>query len=82
MAPAISREYYLREKGGRIPLDLSSCVVPSAATRRLLALRNYGTKRFADVVENAIRVADGGVPVHHFMARSIRGFLDGYRRIR
>jgi len=76
---AISREYYLREKGGRIPLDLSSCVVPSAADSWLLALRNYGTKRFADVVENAIRVADGGFPVHHFMARSIRGFLDGYR---
>ena len=77
---AISLEYFLREKHGTIPADLSRCVVPAAADAWLLALRNYGTLRFSDVAADAIRLAEGGFPVHHFMAHSIRTFLEGYRR--
>ena len=77
---AVSLEYFVRERGGRIPPDLSRCVVPAAADAWLVALRNYGTMRFSDVATDAIRLAEEGFPVHHFMARSIKTFLEGYRR--
>ncbi len=76
---AISRDYFMREKQGRIGLGLAACVVPSAADAWLSALRQYGTKTFGEVAESAIRIAHDGFPVHHFMARSIAGFLNNYR---
>ena len=76
---AISRDYFMREKQGRIGLGLTACVVPSAADAWLSALRQYGTKTFGEVAESAIRIAHDGFPVHHFMARSIAGFLNNYR---
>ena len=76
---AISRDYFIREKQGRIGLGLAACVVPSAPAAWLSALRRYGTKTFGEVASDAIRIARDGFPVHHFMARSIRGFLNNYR---
>jgi len=77
---AITLDYFLKEKGGKIPADLSRCVVPAAADAWLLALRNYGTMRFGEVAADAIRLADGGFPVHHFMAHSIKTLVESYRR--
>lgn len=76
---AASLDYFLKEKGGRIPTDLSRCVVPAAADAWLLALRSYGTRTFAEVAADAIQLAAEGFPVHHFMARSIREFLGTYQ---
>ncbi len=76
---AASLDYFLREKGGRIPHDLSRTVIPSAADAWLLTLRDYGTRRFGEVAADAIRLAEDGFPVHHFMASSIREFLATYR---
>jgi len=76
---AMTLDYFLHEKHGTIPDDLSRCVMPAAADAWLLALRNYGTMRFADVAADAIRFAADGFPVHHFMTHSIRGFIDNYR---
>jgi gamma-glutamyltranspeptidase/glutathione hydrolase len=77
---AITLEYFVKERGGKIPGDLSRCIVPAAADAWLVALSNYGTMRFSDVAADAIRLAEDGFPVHHFMAHSIKTFLDGYRR--
>jgi len=77
---AATLEYFLNEKQGTIPDDLTRCVVPAAAAAWLLALRNYGTMRFGEVAADAISLAAEGFPVYHFMARSIQTNVAGYRK--
>ena len=77
---AITLDYFVRERGGKIPADMSRCVVPAAADAWLSALRNYGTMRFSEVATDAIRLAAEGFPVHHFMAHSLMTMVEGYRR--
>ena len=59
---------------------LLPAVVPGAFDAWMLLLRDHGTWRLADVLEPAIRYADGGVPVVPPMMRTIASTADLFRR--
>lgn len=57
--------------GGIIPsYGLLSAIVPSAVDSLLLALENYGTLRFAEVIQPAIELAQG-FPLNSTLERSL-----------
>ena len=78
IAPAkATRNMYIGPDGKLIPNDdvtssvigYRSVAVPGTVAGLELALRTYGTMKLADVMEPAIRLAEGGFPVSESLAR-------------
>jgi len=67
------------EKSGLVRKWPLQSIVPAAFDAWITALRDYGTMRFAEVVEPALEFAEEGFPVHSFMQITIKHFLENYR---
>ncbi len=57
---AASCELFQSQHGGQIPKGILRTVVPAAPDAWLVALRDYGTMSFGDVVASAIHLARDG----------------------
>jgi len=64
----------------RIPEGFRFAVVPAAAAAWLTALERYGTLSFGRVAGAAIGWAEGGFPMHPFMAYNLARDAEAYRR--
>ncbi len=60
------------QHGGTIPKGILRTVVPAAPDAWLVALREYGTMSFGDVVQSAIRFARDGFAMYPLMADTLR----------
>ena len=69
---AASVEYFRKHHGGRIPLGVERCITPAAPDAWIMALREFGTMSLADVMQDAITLAEQGFPMHHFMAANLK----------
>jgi gamma-glutamyltranspeptidase/glutathione hydrolase len=71
---AASCELFQSQHGGQIPKGILRTVVPAAPDAWLVALRDYGTMSFGDVVASAIRLARDGFAMYPLMADTLRFF--------
>jgi gamma-glutamyltranspeptidase/glutathione hydrolase len=69
---AASVEYFRGRCGGRIPLGVLRCITPGSPDAWITALEEYGTMTLAEVMEEPIRLAAEGFPMHPFMASNVR----------
>src|SRR5712691_6036915 len=69
---AASVEYFQKHHGGRIPAGVERCVTPAAPDAWITALQEFGTMSLADVMADAITLAERGFPMHHFMAGNLK----------
>ena len=76
---AASLDFFVAEHGGEIPIGVLRTVVPGAPDANILALERFGTMRFADVAEAAIRYAKDGFSMHPLMTSYIEEYEDNYR---
>lgn len=76
---ALSAEYFRTNHGGRVPKGILNTVVPAAPDIWLTALEQFGTMRFAEVAEAAIRFARNGFPMYPLMAEVLKLHLPEYR---
>jgi gamma-glutamyltranspeptidase/glutathione hydrolase len=77
---ALDPELFQREHGGSIPESILRVVVPAAPDAWITALELYGTMRFGEVAQAAIRFAGEGFVMYPLMAKLIAEHADGYRR--
>jgi len=68
---ATDPDRFTRENGGHIPESILRTVVPAAPDAWITALSRFGTMKFGDVVQAAIRFADEGFPVYPLLADMI-----------
>jgi gamma-glutamyltranspeptidase/glutathione hydrolase len=69
---AASVEYFQKHHGGRIPVGVERCITPAAPDAWITALEKFGTMSLADVMADAITLAERGFPMHHFMAGNLK----------
>src|SRR5262249_38059763 len=69
---AASIEYFRERHNGHIPVGVERCITPAAPDAWITALRRFGTMSLADVMEDAITLAERGFPMHHFMASNLK----------
>ncbi|GIX49758.1 MAG: gamma-glutamyltranspeptidase [Candidatus Tectimicrobiota bacterium] len=69
---AASVAFFQEHCGGRIPLGVLRCVTPAAPDAWLTALERYGTLSLAEVMAEAVALAEEGFPMHPFMAANLR----------
>ena len=75
-----SLEHFLETQGGSIPDGLLRTVVPGAPDAWITALERYGTMRFAEVAQAAIRLARDGFVMYPSMAENIDRHASQYGR--
>jgi gamma-glutamyltranspeptidase / glutathione hydrolase len=68
---ATDPDRFIRENGGAIPESILRTVVPAAPDAWITALSRFGTMKFGDVAQAAIRFADEGFPVYPLLADMI-----------
>ena len=68
---ATDPDRFTRENGGHIPENILRTVVPAAPDAWITALTRFGTMKFGDVAQAAIRFADEGFPVYPLLADMI-----------
>src|SRR5712691_6448789 len=69
---AASVEYFQQRHGGGIPVGVERSITPGAPDAWITALWEFGTMSLADVMEDAIILAERGFPMHHFMASNLK----------
>jgi gamma-glutamyltranspeptidase/glutathione hydrolase len=69
---AASVAYFHEHCGGRIPTGVWRCITPGAPDAWLTALAEYGSMSLAEVMQEAISLAEDGFPMHPFMAANLR----------
>src|SRR5262245_1091531 len=69
---AASVEYFSWHCGGKIPLGVLRCITPGSPDAWIAALQEFGTMSLGEVMEEAIRLAAEGFPMHPFMAANVR----------
>jgi gamma-glutamyltranspeptidase/glutathione hydrolase len=77
---ALDPAVFMNRHGGKLPIGVLRTVVPSAPDAWLTALSRFGTMRFADIVEPAIRYARDGFHMHALMAQTLREKAEDYGR--
>jgi len=77
---ALDPAVFVNRHGGKLPIGVLRTVVPSAPDAWLTALSRFGTMRFADIVEPAIRYARDGFHMHALMAQTLREKAVDYGR--
>lgn len=75
-----SIDFYLEHENGEIPLGVRRSVVPGAPDGWLTALARYGRLSFAEVVQPAIELCDGGFPVYPSLHRNLTREADQLSR--
>jgi gamma-glutamyltranspeptidase/glutathione hydrolase len=68
---ATDPDRFTRDNGGHIPENILRTVVPAAPDAWITALSRFGTMKFGDVAQAAIRFADEGFPVYPLLADMI-----------
>src|SRR5258708_8659177 len=68
---ATDPDRFTGENGGHLAENLLRAVVPAAPDAWITALSRFGTMKFGDVVQAAIRFADEGFPVYPLLADMI-----------
>ena len=66
---AASVEYFQKHCGGKIPNGVLRCITPGSPDAWITALEEYGTMSLAEVMQDAMTLAERGFPMHPFMAR-------------
>ena len=69
---AASVAYFKEQCGGKIPPGVLRCITPGSPDAWITALERYGTLSLAEVMEEALRLAAEGFPMHPFMASNLR----------
>ncbi|MEE8302676.1 MAG: gamma-glutamyltransferase, partial [Candidatus Tectomicrobia bacterium] len=69
---AANIEYFQQHYDGKIPLGVLRCVTPGGPDAWITALEEYGTLSLADVMQEPIRLAAEGFPMHPFMAENLK----------
>jgi len=69
---AASVAYFQKHHDGRIPVGVERCITPGAPDAWITALQEFGTMSLADVMADAITLAERGFPMHHFMAGNLQ----------
>lgn len=64
-------EHFVEHEGGAIPVGVKRSVVPGAPDAWLTALARYGKLTFAEVVQPAIELCEGGFVVYPSLHRNI-----------
>ena len=77
---AAKLDIFLREHNGTIPAGVRRSVMPAAPDAWITALSHYGTMRFGDVAEAAIRYARDGFSMHPTYQGTIESAQEGYAR--
>lgn len=75
---AASLSYFTDKCEGKIPIGIERSVVPAAPDAWITALLRFGTMRFSDVTQSAIRCALEGIPVHPVMSEFMERYKDNY----
>ncbi|HEY6718354.1 MAG TPA: gamma-glutamyltransferase, partial [Reyranella sp.] len=68
---ATDPDRFTGENGGHIPESILRTVVPAAPDAWITALSRFGTMKFGEVAQAAIRFADEGFPVYPLLADMI-----------
>src|ERR1043166_9480459 len=76
---AVTRDYFQKRHGGKIPSGILRTVVPAAPDAWITALKRYGTMGFGEVAASAIAFARDGFPVYPLMAEIIAEHEAEYR---
>lgn len=71
---------FIKRHGGRMPPGILRTVIPAAPYAWLAALEKFGTMRFGEVAQAAIRLAREGFAMHWLMAGFIAEHEEDYRR--
>lgn len=69
-------EHFLEHENGEIPYGVKRSIVPGAPDAWLTALARYGTMTFAEVVQPAIELCEGGFVVYEVLYKGIATALD------
>jgi gamma-glutamyltranspeptidase/glutathione hydrolase len=77
---AASVAYFQEHCGGRIPLGVLRCVTPGGLDAWVTALSEYGTMGLAEVMQDAMALAEQGFPMHPFMAANLRDSVATFRQ--
>src|SRR5262245_14472045 len=77
---AASVSYFEQHCGGRIPLGVLRCITPGSPDAWITALQRYGTLSLGEVMQDALRLAADGFPMHPFMAANVRDAADKVRQ--
>ena len=77
---AASVEYFAKHHGGKIPQGVARCITPGAPDAWITALEQFGTMSLGEVMEEAVRLAGEGFPMHPFMASNVRDAVGTFQR--
>jgi gamma-glutamyltranspeptidase/glutathione hydrolase len=77
---AASVAYFKEHCGGRIPLGVLRCITPGSPDAWITALEEYGTMSLSEVMQEAMRLAEEGFPMHPFMAANLRDGAEQFRQ--
>ena len=69
---AASVAYFKEHCGGKIPPGVLRCITPGSPDAWITALERYGTLSLAEVMEEPLRLAAEGFPMHQLMASNLR----------
>lgn len=75
---AVSLDFFKKNFGGKFKPGIGTSITPLAMDGWLLALRDFGTLRFEDVVADAIDYAEKGFAVSEVMREDIIEYADGF----
>ncbi len=77
---AASVAYFKEHCGGKIPPGVLRCITPGSPDAWITALERYGTLSLAEVMEEALRLAAEGFPMHPLMASNLRDAVGQFTR--
>src|SRR5215471_13436947 len=74
---AASVAYFQKHHGGRIPVGVERCITPGAPDAWITALQEFGTMSLADVMADAITLAERCFPICQVLACNLK--VDSYQ---
>ena len=72
--------YFKEQCGGKIPPGVLRCITPGSPDAWITALERYGTLSLAAVMEEALRLAAEGFPMHPLMTSNLRDAVGQFTR--
>ena len=77
---AASVDYFQKHCGGHIPNGVLRCITPGSPDAWITALEAYGTMSLAEVMQDALTLAERGFPMHPFMYANLRDGLSIFQQ--
>lgn len=75
---AASVGYFQEHCDGRIPTGVLRCITPGSPDAWIKALETYGTMSLAEVMHDAVLLAEQGFPMHPFMSENLQNGAEGF----